>query len=277
MSGNLKIIQVICFCVVNMIVWTWLWHLSLGQSDHPTPVRHHRNIMKTILKSFMPSALDPFKNEMKSFSRYNMPSIRHPADRLLSYSVEQDDFDILSLNLHEKYFAEYISTYAGVYIDDNGRDIIAVTPHNERANQIGRCVLTNSSWMRSYGVALGEYNIKSYSDIVMRINKQNSNFSAADCSRVQSRLEQEAKTLADTLVVFTTCNQLRMTVRALSSLQSCQDQFDLLVVDDFSIDGTVDYLMKKVPARSLRCVYVSKNRCQCIYCCVCVICVLVCL
>ena len=42
----------------------------------------------------------------------------------------------------------------------------------------------------------------------------------------------------DTLIVFTTCNHIEMTVLALEYLKHSLETADLIVVDDFSIDGT---------------------------------------
>lgn len=42
----------------------------------------------------------------------------------------------------------------------------------------------------------------------------------------------------DTLIVFTTCNHIDMTVLALEYLKHSVDVSDLVIVDDFSIDGT---------------------------------------
>ena len=245
MGVKSKLFQVACFSALNIILSSWIWHLSLDPT-HPAGPLPHQDIKETILKSFIYSALTPFREEIQSFSRYVMPSFLQQIEYLQPPVMGQDQFDISNLNLHEKYFAEYISTYSGVYVDDNGVDILAVSPHPERANESGSCVLTKSKLMRSYGVALREYNIKPYSDIKTQINEHNRDFSAADCTRIQTRLEQAAKTSHDTLVVFTTCNHLEMTVLSINSLESSRDQFDLLVVDDYSIDGTTDYLIKQV-------------------------------
>jgi glycosyltransferase involved in cell wall biosynthesis len=49
----------------------------------------------------------------------------------------------------------------------------------------------------------------------------------------------------DLLIVFTTCNLLSMTVLALDYLGHSLDVADLVIVDDHSVDGTVEYLIKK--------------------------------
>jgi hypothetical protein len=52
-------------------------------------------------------------------------------------------------------------------------------------------------------------------------------------------------TVRDTLLVFTTCNHVNMSIHSLESLSSSPDQFDILVIDDHSVDGTVQILTKK--------------------------------
>jgi hypothetical protein len=47
-----------------------------------------------------------------------------------------------------------------------------------------------------------------------------------------------AITSKDTLIVFTTCNHLDWTVLALEYLKFSLELADLVIVDDFSLDGT---------------------------------------
>ena len=49
----------------------------------------------------------------------------------------------------------------------------------------------------------------------------------------------------DTLLVYTTCNHVNMSIHSLESISSAPDSFDILVIDDHSIDGTVHILNKK--------------------------------
>ena len=49
----------------------------------------------------------------------------------------------------------------------------------------------------------------------------------------------------DTLLIFTTCNHISTTIRALKHLKFSLNSADLIIVDDHSIDGTVEYLVKK--------------------------------
>lgn len=48
----------------------------------------------------------------------------------------------------------------------------------------------------------------------------------------------------DTLIVFTTCNHIEMTVLALEYLKHSLDEADLIVVDDFSSDGTGNFRVR---------------------------------
>ncbi len=51
--------------------------------------------------------------------------------------------------------------------------------------------------------------------------------------------------LKEMLIVFTTSNHLKMTILALEYVKHTLGDADLLIVDDASIDGTVEYLTKK--------------------------------
>lgn len=66
--------------------------------------------------------------------------------------------------------------------------------------------------------------------------------SSLSSSPTSSSTSQQRK---DTLIVFTTCNQLKMTMYALEYIKPALAYADLLIVDDYSVDGTVDYLTKK--------------------------------
>lgn len=47
------------------------------------------------------------------------------------------------------------------------------------------------------------------------------------------------------LIVYTTCNQLQMSVLTLQFLKNTENIADLVIIDDFSTDGTFEYLLKK--------------------------------
>lgn len=66
------------------------------------------------------------------------------------------------------------------------------------------------------------------------------------CSNGCRDLVNSRHTHSHTLLVFTTCNHLDMSIHALQSLRSMSDSFDMVIVDDHSVDGTSDYLHKKV-------------------------------
>jgi hypothetical protein len=51
--------------------------------------------------------------------------------------------------------------------------------------------------------------------------------------------------LNEMLIVLTTCNQLNMTILALDYLKDSFSEADLIIVDDYSVDGTPEYLIKK--------------------------------
>jgi hypothetical protein len=53
------------------------------------------------------------------------------------------------------------------------------------------------------------------------------------------------KTESQLLIVYTTCNQLSMTILSLQFLRNTDKLADLLIVDDHSTDGSVEYLRKR--------------------------------
>lgn len=53
------------------------------------------------------------------------------------------------------------------------------------------------------------------------------------------------ETESQILIIYTTCNQLPMTILSLQFLRNTDKLADLLVVDDHSTDGTVEYLQKR--------------------------------
>ena len=53
------------------------------------------------------------------------------------------------------------------------------------------------------------------------------------------------QTRSQVLIVYTTCNQLPTTIMSLQFLRNTDKLGDLLIIDDFSTDGTVEYLQKR--------------------------------
>lgn len=48
------------------------------------------------------------------------------------------------------------------------------------------------------------------------------------------------------LLIIATANHLSHTINLLTSLEKCNDVFEILFIDDHSTDGTPEYLQKKV-------------------------------
>lgn len=71
-------------------------------------------------------------------------------------------------------------------------------------------------------------------------------FPQEDCRGIMNMIDGVGKKKSDTLLIFTTCNHLDFSILALNTLQSSPDSFDIIVIDDYSVDGTPDYLSKKV-------------------------------
>lgn len=68
---------------------------------------------------------------------------------------------------------------------------------------------------------------------------------SVDISDVMSSSDALNSHKGEILIVYTTCNQLSMTVLSLQYLRNTDKIADIIVVDDHSTDGTVEYLRKK--------------------------------
>ena len=80
-------------------------------------------------------------------------------------------------------------------------------------------------------------------DIARQVNIS---YDAATCAHYCGRLHASFRRHNDMLVVVTTSNQFEMTAKLLQSLNTVKEPFDLVFVDDSSVDGTPEYLVKKV-------------------------------
>jgi hypothetical protein len=76
--------------------------------------------------------------------------------------------------------------------------------------------------------------------------------SPESCQAICKKFHSTKKKYSDTLLVFTTCNHIDMSVIALQSLREATDSFDIIIVDDHSVDGTPEYFIKKV---ELNCIF----------------------
>ena len=65
-----------------------------------------------------------------------------------------------------------------------------------------------------------------------------------DCEKICERLTSSLVTHTRTLVVLTTCNHIDATLPSLYALRHQSDEFNIVVIDDFSVDGTPDILIK---------------------------------
>jgi hypothetical protein len=252
MSIGSRIIQVLCFSILNILLSTWLWHMTLI----PTSLHRNRGMKEIVLQSFINSALKPLREEIHLASQYMMPSALQSYNPLLSFfdaGALEDDFDVSHLpDFKNMYKREYFNSINGIYIAENNQDIVVLTEHYERPDETGYCVINSSDALGSSG--LHEYNLKSYSKVASSASVDNREFSSEDCAIMNSRFEKDAKTKQDTLMVFTTCNHLEITVLAIASLERGRDKYDVLVVDDYSVDGTPDYLIKQVCSGIFSCI-----------------------
>lgn len=141
----------------------------------------------------------------------------------------------LFLILHESKATN--SALSGTYIHRN--EIIYVQKSD---NRYIRCSLERClPFQRQYAL-IQEYDL---AELVVTSNHSKYG-SENECLSLCKQHSPRNPNQSDTLVVFTTCNHLDMTLVSLRALSSSPDSFDLIVVDDHSIDGTPEILIKKV-------------------------------
>jgi hypothetical protein len=144
----------------------------------------------------------------------------------------------------KNYIRSHISQLQdGIYKSSNGPLIVK---HSN--NIVGKCYLeecaNDSIFDHSLmSQLLNEFVLNDWSD---NNDIAVPDFDTEQCITICQNMMESLMKHSDTLFVFTTCNHLEMSVRSLESLQQSSDSFDIVVVDDHSIDGTVDYLIKHV-------------------------------
>ncbi len=89
---------------------------------------------------------------------------------------------------------------------------------------------------------LSQNSILPVDHLLLTLNPNNNfSLSVESVSIDRSFMETESQIL----IVYTTCNQLPMTILSLQFLRNTDKLADLVVIDDHSTDGTVEYLRKK--------------------------------
>ena len=232
-----------CF-VVFILLAISIWHMTLRSSED---IKTQRGIKENVLKSYVSYAISPIREDFGIITRYILPSSDSiPAPLSVNNSNDARLKKTKLPDFRSMYPTHYFSTVSGVYIDENETDVFLVTPHHENVQDRGYCLIRDSTvGVNFHKKALREYNVRRYSNIEIDIRRSIHEFSGSDCAIIQSRMKDDIHLQHDTLLVFTTCNHLEVTILAINSLESGKDKYDILVVDDYSIDGTADYLIKQ--------------------------------
>lgn len=136
---------------------------------------------------------------------------------------------------------DILNNLSGVYAND--RDIIYM--QWSELFQI-TCKLDQCPHFREEYKAIRDYSPTDISNVSMLRGVSFRIGSEADCMSVCQNLSPQLHKHSDTVVIFTTCNHLDMSIMSLNTLKNAPDSFDLVVVDDHSIDGTPEILLKKV-------------------------------
>jgi hypothetical protein len=128
---------------------------------------------------------------------------------------------------------------SGLYLLDDDLRLVYLS---EKGGKFSYCAVDQCSIFNSpLSAVLSDYNA---SKLPAKYSQLRS--SVSECADICKTLELASKKKSDTLLVFTTCNHLNMSVLSLQALRHAKDSFDLVVIDDHSKDGTAEYLRKKV-------------------------------
>lgn len=134
---------------------------------------------------------------------------------------------------------ELLYSQSGVYADEGDLVYMKEIDGAQVLCKLNRC----PAFQLDYNI-MREYALSDISNVSALHRREGTD---TECASTCQQLASERVKHSDTLVLFTTCNHLNMTMLSLNVLRSAPDSFDLIVVDDHSVDGTPEVLLKKVP------------------------------
>lgn len=149
------------------------------------------------------------------------------------------DFDTLT----QTYLTEILRSRRGPYIGDKSKKSVTEIVTTESGTHVGfwtQPMGTGGSVYNMYGLDYLPY--LSHTSDMMELELYHRTRVGATNLNTQKMF---SKLHRDTLIVFTTSDRLEMTVVALKRLKESVADFDLIIVDNHSVDGTVPYLVKK--------------------------------
>jgi hypothetical protein len=217
-----KTYQLFCWFSLNIVLAMWIWNFFIGRKAFQHVAPHFSKIQRTSFDR--QSKIDNFEDMEKL-------AIKSVMDLKKKHEIP---------NFVEIYESEYFAMLAGVYNKSN--TIVAATMDS---NDIGGfCPLNEVDFnYDAYSLLLHEYGIPDFKDINWgKLDKQ---LSPTQCNQTLGNFVNSIKVRKELLVILTTCNHLDMTIATLHSLEKVNDQFDILVIDDHSVDDTITYLRKK--------------------------------
>lgn len=131
-----------------------------------------------------------------------------------------------------------MNSLQGVYKDENGTPVRIQRATNKfSVSDVGIQDGIDSSKLYRYSNLIDFTKSDILKERIFSKNRWNQH--SVESKNYQPLLER------GTLLVFTTCNHVNMSIHSLESISSAPDEFDILVIDDHSIDGTVHILNKK--------------------------------
>ena len=162
-----------------------------------------------------------------------------PAD-VIKTPIEVPNKSIQFPNYLVEYTNSYLVKYNSIYIDSN-KKLVSVT-YDTDTSTFKKCVVSDNINPSPYL----QYPL--YEPIPALIN----HYFKKTIMPTNIKNKLTPKAANSLLLIICTCNQLSFSIKTLQSIKRVNDVFDLLIIDDFSTDGTAAFLIKKVWSLRMR-------------------------
>eukprot|EP01038_Epipyxis_sp_PR26KG_P008893 gene8893-11996_t len=105
------------------------------------------------------------------------------------------------------------------------------------SNPLDAFIILQNPWIDLSEVNLNIYNKSNVVDSIPTF--------AIDETHPNNSKQLHLRTRKEMLIILSTSNQLKMTMLTLDYLKSIFPEADLIIMDDYSVDGTIDYMIKR--------------------------------
>lgn len=168
-------------------------------------------------------------------------------------SVQQEHQQIIHVDpLYDQYTNEVLTAIGGLWFQpkDSDNEISCIIKlFDNDTPLLNRFGLVTYKFEKNNQQSMLDFSVSKY-DMPL--------FSSCDPTKALTQFSPVSdpflhRPIHDAVIVLTTCNQLPFTIHCLSYLKSSFALSDLVIVDDHSVDGTVEYLQRKgyfvIPSR----------------------------